>query len=1229
MIKLLSPMRAALGCRLFIILLAFFSLTFTTWAQGVSEEWLRSFEIPPSGSGVMGTSATDADGNIYMIGYSEVGERANKRIIAVKYSPAGELLWAFRNKEDIRRHLYNEEVQDIAFDNAGNVYVTGILIWRDVFTSEETRMATVIKLNAADGSQVWSVTYGQDEDLTDVAGIAVDKSGGVYLASTVNADYRLVKLDAATGALQWQQQYGGSADLTDGIADVKVDDRGGVYLTGSTLEKYKPYPDSDVIVNANAITTIKYNSQDGSQAWVVGHRIGGEPRQVGHLLELDETGVYVVGKHNDNDMIILKYDLNTGQQSWMTKFRGYTRGSTGRDIALDGAGGVYVTGVSESGTAFFSTLKLNAASGEIIWSNTSSSSGADFSQATSIAVDRQGGVFISGSSYFQGGKENYVVIRYDGASGEQVWEKRLISTRPYLKSMVLTSIEGGLYLTGSVYNDVGDQTQSMMVTKMNAANGDDAWSQRYGWNGPVQYTGTDVVVDEAGNTYATGIISVEFGEKYVYAVKYAASGEMLWNKHYRDSRTAYSRNFIALDKDGGVYVVTSKGLLLKLQAADGELVWRSQVRINYEVPVQLNAMMLDDAGNVYVAGAEEKPRVSFETISSFLTAKFDAASGSIIWEKKYGGSSGSDHVKDLVLDENGNLYATGTVFGSDRTVQMATIRYSSANGEEHWIALHDSGYPAAIAADGAGGIYVTGTKSSVNNFATIKYNAEDGKEVWVSTYGTDGRRDVPEAIAVDKAGGVYVAGINQSDANGMQISILKYNAADGTELWSHRHEQWIQGENGTRLKLDNEGNVYVAGNMRRTFVVARHNSEDGEVLWTKESDNVLGLGSDFVYDFILDAQHNLYLIGLNYGNITTRKAFTIKYSQDAPCAPVVQQAITGPDKIRAGSENVAYTLEETKATSYTWTVEGPEAVTLSGQGTNQITTDWPTAAGFYEVNASYGNDCGTQSTSHKVAVYNPDNRIVAAAGWLHSPQNTQLDYMQQEGRGYFGVAVQYRNRTEEVQGQVAFHLKENDLNFKSTSFETERLIVFGQEANFKGKGTINGKSGYGFLVAIVNHALNVKNPNDRLRLMIWEEESGRIVYDNQAGDAEEATAINRIGMGAMVLYDPKNPDLLAKAELEALGIQLPGAEVAAKLVAYPNAFSDITTISFALETDGAYTLEVYDMGGRLVQKVGEGTAKAKQLYEYELQGQAMSDGMYVARLVTDSGMQSIKLLLRR
>ncbi|PVY39049.1 outer membrane protein assembly factor BamB family protein [Pontibacter virosus] len=1060
-----------------------------------------------------------------------------------------------------------------------------------------------------------------------MAGIAVDKSGGVYMAATVNADYRLAKFNAATGALQWQQQFGGSAGLADGIADIKVDNRGGVYVTGSTLEKYKPFPDSDVTVNANAITTIKYNTQDGSQAWVAGRIVGGEPRQVGRRLELDETGVYVVG--NSDDMIFLKYDPNTGQQHWVTTYRGGTRMSEGRDIALDGAGGVYVTGISEDGMSIISTLKLNALSGEIIWSDRYSSSGADYNQAGSIAVDGQGGVFIAGTSYFQGDKYNYIVVHYDGASGTRVWEKRLRDMQPYLKSMVLTSNDGGLYLTGSVYNEVGDQSRNMIVTRMNASTGDDAWSQRYGWNGPVSYTGTDVVVDEAGNTYVTGIISIEFGEKYVYAAKYAASGEMLWSTHYKDKREAYSKNFISLDKEGDVYVATSKGLLLKLQATNGALVWQSQVREDSELQVDINALVLDDSGNIYVAGAEHKPRVSFEMISSFLTIKFDAASGSRLWEKRYGGNSGYDHVKDLVLDGNGNLYVTGSVFGSDRTVQMATIKYNSANGEERWIAIHHEGYPAAIAADGTGGIYVTGTKSIVNNFATIKYNAEDGKEAWVSYFGTDGRRDVPEAIAVDNAGGVYVAGINQSDVNGMQISVLKYNSTDGSEIWAHRHEEWIQSESGTRLMLDNKGSVYLAGNIRRTFVLASHNTEDGEVIWTKESDNLLGLGSDFMMDFTLDAKNNLYLTGLNYQNATTRKAFTIKYSQDAPCAPAVQQAIAGPDKVRAGAKDVAYTLEGTKATSYTWSVDGPGPVRLSGQNTAQITTNWPASAGFYEVNASYGNNCGTHSATHKVAVYNPDDRIVAAAGWLHSPQNTQMDFMQQEGRGYFGVAVQYRNKTEQVQGQVAFQLKENDLNFKSTSFEAERLIVFGQEANFKGKGTINGKSGYGFLVAIVNHALNVKNPNDRLRLMIWEEESGRIVYDNQAGDAEEATATNRIGMGAMVLYDPKNPDLLAKAELEALGIQLPGAEVAAKLMAYPNAFSDRTTISFALEKDEAYTLEVYDMNGRLVRKVGEGTAKANQLYEYELEGQTMSDGMYIARLVTDSGTQSIKLLLRR
>ncbi|PVY39050.1 NHL repeat-containing protein [Pontibacter virosus] len=154
MIKHLFLIREALSMRLCLIVLPLFFLTSTAWAQGLKEEWLRDFDTPPSGSGVMITSATDSEGNIYMAGFSEVGELASKRIVMVKYSPTGQLLWAFRNKEAYNRQIYHEETRDITIDHAGNVYVTGLISWRERNASEDSREATIIKLNAADGSQV-------------------------------------------------------------------------------------------------------------------------------------------------------------------------------------------------------------------------------------------------------------------------------------------------------------------------------------------------------------------------------------------------------------------------------------------------------------------------------------------------------------------------------------------------------------------------------------------------------------------------------------------------------------------------------------------------------------------------------------------------------------------------------------------------------------------------------------------------------------------------------------------------------------------------------------------------------------------------------------------------------------------------------------------------------------------------------------------------------------------
>ncbi len=83
------------------------------------------------------------------------------------------------------------------------------------------------------------------------------------------------------------------------------------------------------------------------------------------------------------------------------------------------------------------------------------------------------------------------------------------------------------------------------------------------------------------------------------------------------------------------------------------------------------------------------------------------------------------------------------------------------------------------------------------------------------------------------------------------------------------------------------------------------------------------------------------------------------------------------------------------------------------------------------------------------------------------------------------------------------------------------------------------------------------------------------------------------------------------------------------LTAYPNPFNESARIAFSLEQEEQYVLEVFDMRGVLVRRIANGTAVASKLYEYELRGEGMAEGMYITRLTTASKVQSLKAVLKR
>jgi hypothetical protein len=285
-----------------------------------------------------------------------------------------------------------------------------------------------------------------------------------------------------------------------------------------------------------------------------------------------------------------------------------------------------------------------------------------------------------------------------------------------------------------------------------------------------------VATDGQGNLYAAGSWWTGRGQDYL-TVKYDAEGEMLWSALYNGSGNADdTAEAVAVDGAGNVYVAgninqttqvppTGNYGLVKYDASGVEQ-WVAAYTLGRGYD-WLTALALDGQGNVYVSGFSDGGE---ETREDIVTIKYDA-NGNQLWVARYNGpSSGADEAWAMVGDGAGNVYVTGATF-SDSNVSgdFLTVKYD-ADGIEQWVARYDGPSMGddsahAIAVDGAGNVCVTGRVtgsgprySTVEDYATVKYDAK-GNQLWVAIYGApEGGNDSPEDVAVDDQGNVHVAG---------------------------------------------------------------------------------------------------------------------------------------------------------------------------------------------------------------------------------------------------------------------------------------------------------------------------------------------------------------------------------------------------------------------------------------------------------------------------------------
>lgn len=403
-----------------------------------------------------------------------------------------------------------------------------------------------------------------------------------------------------------------------------------------------------------------------------------------------------------------------------------------------------------------------------------------------------------------------------------------------------------------------------------------------------------MAVDNDGNVIIIGRIQTPTENSNYCTVKYNSSGVQQWVQIYNGPGTNSidDPTGIAVDKQGNVYVtglseatgfLTDDYCTIKY-SPQGVQLWVKRYNGPANSVDDANALVVDNAGNIYVTGAS----IGINNNLNIITIKYKP-NGDTVWSAYYNGNGNAEDVPySIACDKNNNIYITGFSVGGNPAFRRGfALSYDSA-GAFRWINYipgSSISLTRKIYVDTTyGEVYICGNYTPQNgDFYLIGKYTSTGQEQWVRWYSY-----LPGGIldlVVDPNKNIYVTGIGFFTFS--DYCTVKFNS-NGDTVWSRKYNNNNANnyDEPSSMAIDKYSNIYVTGNSYNgsayDFVTIKYNN-NGVQQWLKTYPG----GGSYIF---VNQQLNVYVSGSNNAFQPTGIDFvTIKYSQVDAVNPISEK----------------------------------------------------------------------------------------------------------------------------------------------------------------------------------------------------------------------------------------------------------------------------------------------------------------------------------------------------